>query len=64
MRLPQIGRIPGRDGGFSWEKTDKAEALAKAAGISKKQAENERQTAFRMSISCKLRAINSERPIF
>jgi S-adenosylmethionine synthetase len=37
-RHGHFGRIPGRDGGFSWEKTDKAEALAKAAGISMKKA--------------------------
>jgi S-adenosylmethionine synthetase len=33
-RHGHFGRIPGKsDGSFSWEKTDKAEALAKAAGI-------------------------------
>jgi len=32
-RHGHFGRIPGADGSFSWEKTDKAEALAKAAGI-------------------------------
>jgi len=37
-RHGHFGRIPGRDGGFSWEKTDRAEALAKAAGISMKKA--------------------------
>ena len=37
-RHGHFGRIPGRDGGFSWEKTDKAEALAKTAGISMKKA--------------------------
>jgi S-adenosylmethionine synthetase len=37
-RHGHFGRIPGRDGGFSWEKTDKAETLAKAAGISMKKA--------------------------
>ena len=31
-----FGRQPGKDGSFSWEKTDKAEVLAKAAGIKKK----------------------------
>ena len=36
-RHGHFGR-PGRDGGFSWEKTDKAEVLAKAAGISMKKA--------------------------
>jgi S-adenosylmethionine synthetase len=33
-RHGHFGRIPTKDGGFSWEKTDKAEALAKAAGVS------------------------------
>ena len=28
-----FGREPDGDGGFSWEKTDKAEALKKAAGV-------------------------------
>jgi len=28
-----FGRIPGKDGSFSWERTDKAELLAKAVGI-------------------------------
>ncbi|MDP9172698.1 MAG: methionine adenosyltransferase [Planctomycetota bacterium] len=37
-RHGHFGRIPTRDGGFSWEKTDKAETLAKAAGISMKKA--------------------------
>src|SRR5262245_29899434 len=39
-RHGHFGRIPGKDGSFSWEKTDKADALAKAAGIkaSKKKA--------------------------
>ncbi|HEY1921170.1 MAG TPA: methionine adenosyltransferase [Tepidisphaeraceae bacterium] len=37
-RHGHFGRPPGKDGGFSWEKTDKAEALAKAAGISMKKA--------------------------
>ncbi|HEX4054900.1 MAG TPA: methionine adenosyltransferase [Tepidisphaeraceae bacterium] len=37
-RHGHFGRPPGPDGGFSWEKTDKAEALAKAAGISMKKA--------------------------
>jgi S-adenosylmethionine synthetase len=31
-----FGRTPGKDGSFSWEKTDKAEALAKAAGVKRK----------------------------
>jgi S-adenosylmethionine synthetase len=37
-RHGHFGRPPGTDGSFSWEKTDKAEALAKAAGISMKKA--------------------------
>ncbi len=37
-RHGHFGRTPGADGGFSWEKTDKAAALAKAAGISMKKA--------------------------
>src|SRR6266566_2715970 len=32
-RHGHFGRIPGKDGSFSWEKTDKAEALAKAVGL-------------------------------
>ncbi|HEX8524599.1 MAG TPA: methionine adenosyltransferase [Tepidisphaeraceae bacterium] len=32
-RHGHFGRIPTRDGGFSWEKTDKAEVLAKEAGV-------------------------------
>jgi S-adenosylmethionine synthetase len=36
-RHGHFGRIPGRDGAFSWEKTDKADILAKAAGISTKK---------------------------
>jgi S-adenosylmethionine synthetase len=35
-RHGHFGRIPGKDGAFSWEKTDKADALAKAAGIMRK----------------------------
>ena len=31
-RHGHFGREPGKDGSFSWEKTDKAAALAKAAG--------------------------------
>jgi S-adenosylmethionine synthetase len=38
-RHGHFGRIPGSDGAFSWEKTDKADALAKAAGISMKKAD-------------------------
>ncbi len=37
-RHGHFGRTPGPDGSFSWEKTDKAEALAKAAGIQLKKA--------------------------
>jgi S-adenosylmethionine synthetase len=37
-RHGHFGRIPGADGAFSWEKTDKANALAKAAGLSMKKA--------------------------
>jgi S-adenosylmethionine synthetase len=37
-RNGHFGRPPGRDGSFSWEKTDKAEILAKAAGLSMKKA--------------------------
>jgi S-adenosylmethionine synthetase len=36
-RHGHFGRTPTADGGFSWEKTDKAEALAKAAGITPKK---------------------------
>jgi S-adenosylmethionine synthetase len=32
-RHGHFGRVPGNNGEFSWEKTDKADALAKAAGI-------------------------------
>jgi S-adenosylmethionine synthetase len=35
-RHGHFGRIPTSDGGFSWEKTDKADALAKDAGIKRK----------------------------
>src|SRR6201999_2664092 len=37
-RHGHFGRIPGADGAFSWEKTDKAEALAKAAGLTFRRA--------------------------
>jgi S-adenosylmethionine synthetase len=37
-RHGHFGRITTRNGHFSWEKTDKAEALAKAAGISMRKA--------------------------
>ncbi|CAN5443177.1 methionine adenosyltransferase [soil metagenome] len=30
-----FGRTPGKDGSFSWEKTDKVDALRKAAGLKK-----------------------------
>ena len=36
-RHGHFGRTPGPDGSFSWEKTDKAAALAKAAGITPKK---------------------------
>jgi len=34
-RHGHFGRTPGADGSFSWEKIDKADALAKAAGLGK-----------------------------
>jgi S-adenosylmethionine synthetase len=37
-RHGHFGRKPGKDGSFSWEKTDKAADLAKAAGLSMKKA--------------------------
>jgi S-adenosylmethionine synthetase len=37
-RHGHFGRVPGPDGSFSWEKTDKAAALAKAAGVSMRRA--------------------------
>jgi len=37
-RHGHFGRQPGSDGGFSWEKTDRAAALAKAAGIAARKA--------------------------
>ena len=37
-RHGHFGRTPGPDGSFSWEKTDKAEALAKAAGVTVRKA--------------------------
>jgi S-adenosylmethionine synthetase len=37
-RHGHFGRIPGPDGSFSWEKTDKAETLARAAGIGVRKA--------------------------
>jgi S-adenosylmethionine synthetase len=37
-RHGHFGRIPGADGAFSWEKTDKADLLAKAAGLQLKKA--------------------------
>jgi S-adenosylmethionine synthetase len=37
-RHGHFGRLPTEDGGFSWEKTDKAAALAKAAGLVARKA--------------------------
>ena len=37
-RHGHFGRIPGNDNGFTWEKTDKAAALAKAAGLTVRKA--------------------------
>jgi S-adenosylmethionine synthetase len=37
-RHGHFGRIPGANGSFSWEKTDKAASLAKAAGIGARKA--------------------------
>jgi S-adenosylmethionine synthetase len=37
-RHGHFGRVPGADGSFSWEKVDRAEVLAKAAGIAMKKA--------------------------
>jgi S-adenosylmethionine synthetase len=37
-RHGHFGRIPGRNGEFSWERTDKAETLRKAAGITMRKA--------------------------
>ncbi|HEV2296399.1 MAG TPA: methionine adenosyltransferase [Tepidisphaeraceae bacterium] len=37
-RHGHFGRAPGADGSFSWEKIDKATALAKAAGIAARKA--------------------------
>jgi S-adenosylmethionine synthetase len=37
-RHGHFGRTPGADGSFSWERTDKAEVLAKAAGVPLKKA--------------------------
>jgi S-adenosylmethionine synthetase len=37
-RHGHFGRIPGKDGSFSWERTDKADTLAKAAGIARRKA--------------------------
>jgi S-adenosylmethionine synthetase len=37
-RHGHFGRAPGANGTFSWEKTDKAAALAKAAGITARKA--------------------------
>jgi hypothetical protein len=38
-RHGHFGRIPGANGSFSWEKTDKAAALAKAAGLGARKAD-------------------------
>ncbi|MGF1633611.1 MAG: methionine adenosyltransferase [Phycisphaerae bacterium] len=40
-----FGRTPGPDGSFSWEKTDKADALAKAAGLTGASAGSKRKAA-------------------
>jgi S-adenosylmethionine synthetase len=37
-RHGHFGRQPGKNGEFSWEKTDKADSLAKAAGIKSRKA--------------------------
>ena len=37
-RHGHFGRAPGADGSFSWEKTDKAAALARAAGVTTRKA--------------------------
>ena len=37
-RHGHFGRRPSDDGAFSWEKTDKADALAKAAGLAARKA--------------------------
>src|SRR3954471_21363960 len=37
-RHGHFGRVPGADGGFSWEKTDKPATLAKEAGIKPRKA--------------------------
>jgi S-adenosylmethionine synthetase len=37
-RHGHFGRVPGSNGSFSWEKTDKAAALAKAAGLGARKA--------------------------
>jgi len=37
-RHGHFGRQPGADGSFSWEKTDKADLLAREAGVSKRKA--------------------------
>jgi S-adenosylmethionine synthetase len=38
-RHGHFGRIPGKDNGFTWEKTDKAETLRKAAGQPTRKAQ-------------------------
>jgi S-adenosylmethionine synthetase len=37
-RHGHFGREPGKDGSFSWERTDEAEALAKDAGVKVRKA--------------------------
>src|SRR5262245_23353278 len=37
-RHGHFGRTPGADGSFSWEKTDKAEVLAREAGVKARKA--------------------------
>jgi S-adenosylmethionine synthetase len=37
-RHGHFGRQPGKDGSFSWEKIDKAELLAKEAGVKARKA--------------------------
>src|SRR5207248_9003087 len=51
-RHGHFGRIPGKDGSFSWEKTDKAEALGKAVGIEPaKQNGRSRKSAGERTLS-------------
>ena len=37
-----FGRKPGRDGGFSWEKTDLADAIKKAVGAGRRREDARR----------------------